>query len=131
MAGPTAHPFGKAFGCAVVAAILIYLSLRLSFGPPGDASYIAGYIFGLAMFPAIVVGIWAWRSTKTWSLFRIAATYAVILLICGAIALAGSMNRASHESGHASIGSSGAPASVASDRALFRGAALANPLAAD
>jgi hypothetical protein len=92
MAGPTIHPFGKASACAVVAAAVIYSSLWLSFGVPADPAYIAGRIFGWAVVPAIIVGIWAWRSSKKWSLARFIAIYVLILFVSLTLTIIGLLN---------------------------------------
>ena len=96
MTGPTTNPFKKAFVCAAVAFVAIYAGLWLSFGPPDDPARIAGIVFGLAVTPAIIVGLWARNSKKTWSLFRVIALYVLFLVICAALFISGSMSNPRH-----------------------------------
>jgi hypothetical protein len=96
LTGPTTNPIRKAFACAVVAFVAIYLGLRLSIGPPSDPARIAGIISGLVVMPAIIVGIWARKSKKTWSLFRVIALYALFLVIIAALYISGSMSNPRH-----------------------------------
>ena len=74
MTGPTTNPFKKAFACAAIAFVAIYAGLWLSIGPPVDPGRIAGMVLGLAVAPAIIVGLWARKSKKTWSPFRVIAS---------------------------------------------------------
>jgi hypothetical protein len=46
--------------------------------------------------PAIIVGIWARKSKKTWSLFRVIALYALFLVIIAALYISGSMSNPRH-----------------------------------
>src|SRR5665213_1360277 len=85
LTGPTTNPIGKAFACAFVAFVAIYAGLWLSFGPPVDPARIAGITSGLVVTPAIIVGLWARNSKKTWSLFRVIALYALFLVIIAAL----------------------------------------------
>jgi hypothetical protein len=96
MTGPTTNPFRKAFACAVVAFVAIFAGLWLSIGTPSDPARIAGIVFGVAVTPAIVVGLWARNSTKTWSLFRVIAFYVLFLVICAALFISGSMSNPRH-----------------------------------
>jgi putative flippase GtrA len=96
LTGPTTNPIGKAFACAVVAFVAIYLCLWISIGPPSDPARIAGIISGLVVMPAIIVGIWARKSKKTWSLFRVIALYALFLVIIAALYISGSMSNPRH-----------------------------------
>jgi hypothetical protein len=94
MTGPTTNPIKKAIACAVVAFVAIYAGLWLIFGPPSDPAQVAGLITGLVVTPAIVVGLWARKSAKTWSLFRLIALDVVFLIITGALYISGSMSNA-------------------------------------
>jgi hypothetical protein len=96
MTGPTPNPIGKAFACAVVAFVAIYAGLWLSIGPPPDPARIAGVVTGLVVTPAIVVGLWARNSAKTWSLFRVIALYVLFLVIAAALFISGSMSNQQH-----------------------------------
>jgi hypothetical protein len=96
MSGPTPNPIGKASACAVIAFVGIYAGLWLSFGPPSDAARIAGIVFGLVVTPAIIVGLWARNSAKTWSLFRVIAFYVLFLVICAVLFISGSMSNPQH-----------------------------------
>jgi peptidoglycan/LPS O-acetylase OafA/YrhL len=96
MTGPTPNPFRKAFACAALAFVAIYAGLWLSIGPPADPARIAGMVFGLAVTPAIIVGLWARNSKKTWSLFRVIALYVLFLIICAALFVSGSMSNPQH-----------------------------------
>jgi hypothetical protein len=96
MSGPTPNPIGKASACAVVAFVVIYAGLWLSFGPPSDPARIAGIVFGLVVTPAIIVGLWARNSAKTWSLFRVIAFYVLFLVICAVLFISGSMSNPQH-----------------------------------
>ena len=96
MSGPTPNPIGKASACAVIAFVAIYAGLWLSFGPPSDPARIAGIVFGLVVTPAIIVGLWARNSAKTWSLFRMIALYVVFLVITAALFISGSMSNPRH-----------------------------------
>jgi hypothetical protein len=96
MTGPTTNPFRKTFACAVVAFVAIYAGLWLSIGPPPDPARIAGIVFGLVVVPAIIVGLWARKSTKTWSLFRVIALYILFLVITAALYVSGSMSSPQH-----------------------------------
>jgi hypothetical protein len=96
MSGPTPNPIRKVIACAVVAFVSIYAGLWLSFGPPSDPARIAGIVFGLAVTPAIIVGLWARNSAKTWSLFRVIALYVLFLVIAAALFISGSMNNPQH-----------------------------------
>jgi hypothetical protein len=77
---------------ATVGSAVIYSSLWLSFGVPADPVYIAGRIFGWAVVPAIIVGIWAWRSSKKWSLARFIAIYVLILFVSLTLTIIGLLN---------------------------------------
>jgi len=96
MNSPTANPMRKAFACAVVAFVAIYAGLWLSIGPPPDPARIAGIVSGLVVVPAIIVGLWARKSAKTWSLFRMIALYVLFLIICAALYISGSMSNPQH-----------------------------------
>lgn len=96
LTGPTTNPIIKAFACAAVAFVAIYAGLWLSFGPPADPARIAGITSGLVVTPAIIVGIWARNSKKTWSLFRVIALYALFLVIIAALYISGSMSSPRH-----------------------------------
>jgi peptidoglycan/LPS O-acetylase OafA/YrhL len=96
MTGPTPNPFRKAFACAAIAFVAIYAGLWQSIGPPADPARIAGMVFGLAVTPAIIVGLWARNSKKTWSLFRVIALYVLFLIICAALFVSGSMSQPQH-----------------------------------
>jgi peptidoglycan/LPS O-acetylase OafA/YrhL len=96
MTGPTTNPIRKAFACAVIAFVAIYAGLWLSFGPPDDPARIGGMVFGLAVTPAIIVGLWARNSKKTWSLFRVIALYVLFLVICAVLYITGSMSNPQH-----------------------------------
>jgi hypothetical protein len=96
MTGPTTNPIRKAFACAVVAFVAIYAGLWLSIGPPPDPARIAGIVFGLAITPAIIVGLWARKSAKRWSLFRVIALYVLFLVISAVLFISGSMSNPQH-----------------------------------
>lgn len=96
MTGPTANPFKKAIACAVVAFVAIYAGLWLGFGRPSDPARIAGLVFGLVVTPAIIVGLWARKSAKTWSLFRLIALYILFLVISAALYISGLMSNPPH-----------------------------------
>jgi len=96
MTGPTTNPFRKAIACAVVAFVAIYASLWLGFGRPSDPARIAGMVSGLAVTPAIIVGLWARNSAKTWSLFRLIALYILFLVITAALFISGLMSNPQH-----------------------------------
>jgi hypothetical protein len=96
MTGPTTNPFRKAFACAVIAFAAIYAGLWLSIGPPADPARIAGMVFGLAVTPAIIVGLWARNSKKTWSLFRMIALYVLFLVICAVLYITGTISNPQH-----------------------------------
>jgi hypothetical protein len=96
MTGPTTNPFKKTFACAVVAFVAIYAGLWLSIGPPADPARIAGIVSGLVVVPAIIVGLWARKSKKTWSLFRVIALYVLFLVICAVLYISGSMSNPQH-----------------------------------
>jgi hypothetical protein len=96
MAGPTSNPIRKTIACPVVAFVAIYAGLWLGFGRPSDPARIAGMVFALVVTPAIVVGLWARHSAKTWSLFRLTALYALFLVISAALFISGSMSNPQH-----------------------------------
>ena len=96
MTGPTPNPIRKAFACAVVAFVAIYAGLWLSIGPPPDPARVAGIVFGLVVAPAIIVGLWARKSAKTWSLFRVIALYVLFLVVTAALFISGSMSNPQH-----------------------------------
>jgi hypothetical protein len=96
MTSPTTNPISKAIACAVVAFVAIYAGLWLSFGPPFDPARIAGIVSGLVVIPAIIVGLWARNSAKTWSLFRVIALYVLFLVIIAALFISGSMSNSQH-----------------------------------
>jgi hypothetical protein len=96
LAGPTTNPISKAFACAAVAFVAIYAGLWLSFGQPADPARIAGITSGLVVTPAIIVGIWARNSKKTWSLLRVIVLYALFLVIIAALYISGSMSNPRH-----------------------------------
>jgi hypothetical protein len=96
MAGPTTNPIRKAIVCAVVAFVAIYAGLWLGFGRPSDPARIAGMVFGLVLTPAIIVGLWARNSAKTWSLFRLIALYVLFLVLCAALYISGSTSNPQH-----------------------------------
>jgi peptidoglycan/LPS O-acetylase OafA/YrhL len=96
MAGPTPNPIRKAIACAVVAFVAINAGLWLGFGRPSDPARIAGMVFALVVTPAIVVGLWARKSAKTWSLFRLIAFYVLFLIISAALFISGSTSNPSH-----------------------------------
>jgi peptidoglycan/LPS O-acetylase OafA/YrhL len=96
MTGPTTNPIRKAFACAIVAFVAIYAGLWLGIGPPPDPARIAGIVFGLAVTPAIIVGLWARNSKKTQSLFRMIALYVLFLVICAVLFISGSMSNPRH-----------------------------------
>ena len=96
MTGPTTSPSKKAFACAAIAFIAIYAGLWLSIGPPADPARIAGMVFGLAITPAIIVGLWARNSKKTWSLFRVTALYVLFLVLCAVFYIIGSTSNPQH-----------------------------------
>jgi hypothetical protein len=91
MTGPTTNPIGKAIACAVVAFVAIYAGLGLSFGSPSDPARIAGIVTGLVVMPAIIVGLWARKSAKAWSLFRLIGLYVLFLVIIAALFISSSM----------------------------------------
>jgi hypothetical protein len=96
MNSPTTNPMRKAFACAVVAFAAIYGGLWLSVGPPHDPARIAGMVAGLVVIPAIIVGLWARKSAKTWSLFRVIALYVLFLFMSAALYISGSMSNPQH-----------------------------------
>ena len=96
MTGPTTNPIRKAFACAVVAFVAIYAGLWLGIGPPPDPARIAGMVFGLVVVPAIIVGLWARNSKKTWSLFRLIALYVLFLVLCAVFYIIGSTSKPQH-----------------------------------
>ena len=96
MNSPTTNPMRKAFACALVAFVAIYAGLWLSIGPPADPARIAGMVAALVVIPAIIVGLWARKSAKTWSLFRVIALYVLFLFICAALYISGSMSNPQH-----------------------------------
>ena len=96
MTGPTTNPFRKAIACAVVAFAAIYAGRWLGLGAPSDPAHVAGMVFGLVATPAIIVGLWARKSAKTWSLFRLIALYILFLVISAALYISGSMSNPPH-----------------------------------
>jgi hypothetical protein len=96
MSSPTTDPIRKVIACAVVAFVAIYAGLWLSIGPPPDPARIAGIVSGLVVVPAIIVGLWARKSAKTWSLFRVIALYVLFLFISAALFVSGSMSNPRH-----------------------------------
>lgn len=96
MTGPTTNPIGKVIACAVVAFVAIYAGLWLSVGPPSDPARIAGIVSALVVVPAIIVGLWARNSAKTWSLFRVIVLYVLFLIIIAALFISGSMSNSRH-----------------------------------
>jgi hypothetical protein len=96
MSSPTTNPIRKVIACAVVAFVAIYAGLWLSIGPPPDPARIAGIVSGLVVVPAIIVGLWARKSAKTWSLFRVIALYVLFLFISAALFVSGSMSNPRH-----------------------------------
>jgi hypothetical protein len=80
MTGPTTNPIRKAIACAVIAFVASYAGLWLSIGPPPDPARIAGMVAGLVVIPAIIIGLWARKSAKTWSLFCVIALYVLFCL---------------------------------------------------
>jgi hypothetical protein len=93
MAGPTPAPFKKTFACAAVAFVIIYGALWIGLGPPGNPSYIGGYIFSMVVIPALIVGFWASRSAKNWSLARIIVFYLIFLVIGAVLTYLGTTQR--------------------------------------
>jgi peptidoglycan/LPS O-acetylase OafA/YrhL len=96
MTGPTPNPMKKAIACAVVAFVAIYAGLWLSFGPPSDPGRITGIVSGMVAVPAIIVGLWARNSAKTWSLFRVIALYVLFLIIVAVLFISGSTSNPQH-----------------------------------
>ena len=96
MTSPTTNPIRKAIACAVVAFVAIYAGLWLGFGAPSDPARIAGIVSGLVVIPAIIVGLWARNSAKTWSLFRVIALYVLFLVIIAALFISGEMSNSQH-----------------------------------
>jgi hypothetical protein len=96
MSSLTTNPIRKVIACAVVAFVAIYAGLWLSIGPPPDPARIAGIVSGLVAVPAIIVGLWARKSAKTWSLFRVIALYVLFLFISAALFVSGSMSNPRH-----------------------------------
>jgi hypothetical protein len=96
MTSPTTNPIWKAIACAVAAFVTIYAGLWLSFGAPSDPARIAGIVSGLVVIPAIIVGLWARNSAKTWSLFRVIAFYVLFLVIIAALFISGEMSNSQH-----------------------------------
>ena len=96
MDSPTTNPIKKVIACAVVAFVAIYAGLWLSIGPPPDPARIAGMVSALVVIPAIIVGLWARKSAKTWSLFRVIALYVLFLFISAALYISGSMSNPQH-----------------------------------
>jgi cation transport ATPase len=96
MTGPTTNPYRKAIACAVVAFVAIYAGLWLGFGRPSDPARVAGIVSGLVVTPAIIVGLWARNSAKTWSLIRVIALYVMFLVISAALFISGTMSNAPH-----------------------------------
>jgi hypothetical protein len=96
MSSLTTNPIRKVIACAVVAFVAIYAGLWLSIGPPPDPARIAGMVSGLVVIPAIIVGLWARKSAKTWSLFRVIGLYVLFLFICAALYISGSMSNPQH-----------------------------------
>jgi hypothetical protein len=96
MSSLTTNPIRKVIACAVVAFVAIYAGLWLGIGPPPDPARIAGMVSGLVVIPAIIVGLWARKSVKTWSLFRVIGLYVLFLFICAALYISGSMSNPQH-----------------------------------
>jgi hypothetical protein len=96
MDSPTTNPIRKVIACAVVAFVAIYAGLWLSIGPPPDPARIAGMVSALVVIPAIIVGLWARKGAKTWSLFRVIALYVLFLFISAALYISGSMSNPQH-----------------------------------
>jgi hypothetical protein len=61
------------------------------FRPAPDPARITGIVSGLVVVPAIIVGLWARNSAKSWSLFRLIALYVLFLVIIAALFISGSM----------------------------------------
>jgi len=53
-------------------------------------------VAALVVIPAIIVGLWARKSAKTWSLFRVIALYVLFLFICAALYISGSTANPHH-----------------------------------
>jgi hypothetical protein len=53
-------------------------------------------VSGLVVTPAIIVGLWARNSAKTWSLFRLIALYILFLVITAALFISGLMSNPQH-----------------------------------
>lgn len=85
MAGPTPRPFRKAFACAAVAFVVIAGAALAAFWLPNDpsvGSQLAGELVALVAIPALVVGFFARRSAKVWPMWKVAAWYIVVLVVC-------------------------------------------------
>jgi hypothetical protein len=85
MAGPTTRPFLKAFACAAVSVGLGALAVRSLVGPSGDTTEAMEYLIGAVLLAAIVTGVWAWRSSSVWPLWRTIVTYLAMLMIAGVL----------------------------------------------
>ena len=97
MASPTPNPIRKTIACAVVAFVAIYAGLWLDFRPTVRSGAHRGYgIRSLVVTPAIIVSLWARKSAKTWSLFRLIALYVLFLVISAALFISGSINNPQH-----------------------------------
>jgi hypothetical protein len=80
MAGPTTHPFLKAFACAAAVYATVVVATLLLLGMPtrpGYGAYLLGALFSFVAIPALITGFFAWRSARVWSTWRIVGIYAL------------------------------------------------------
>jgi hypothetical protein len=84
-AGPTAKPFRKTFalaGVVFVFTVIIYLALNpRTMERPGPAITDLSQVFFGMLLVATVVGLWARRSARPWSLLRLGGTTCVAFLV--------------------------------------------------
>jgi hypothetical protein len=84
MAGPTTHPFLKAFACAAAVYAIVVIVALLTLGTPARPEYgarLLGELFSFVVIPALITGFIAWRSKRAWSTWRIVGIYALAQLV--------------------------------------------------
>lgn len=96
MAGPTHRPFAKSFAFAAIAFGVALTAILIAHGAPASpegGGQVVGRLLFLALFPALMTGLWARFSAKSWSLLRIGITYVVFLVLIAFLSSAARMQR--------------------------------------
>lgn len=95
MAGPTPHPFLKAFAAAAIAFIILTVTVLIGWGPSDgyQTGRLIGYLLGLTILPAVITGFFARRAKTIWSSTKIGVVYFVFLIVVGLLLIIGKLPR--------------------------------------